>query len=343
MIVGIDLGYGQVKGYTKDNQHKFLSVVGTPITDFARTTTIKDKEDLLDALCLTYNNTKYYIGYNAVINTRNGRFSLKQNKAKSEENKIKFLTSLALFDSDEDFIVVTGLPVLEFKNQKADLFNMMINQGEPFEFTFYHGAKQIQKSIKVSNVKVISQGEASFYDYILNDDGSINKEKASEVVGRVMVVDVGYKTTDIVTMENGKYVETMSDQLNQGVNQMHNECIKLIFSKYNIKKEMKEIDNIIRDGYLFYNKQDIDISDIVQKASIPFAEDIIDNLINISNDQLGALSTIILTGGGSSLIYDYINKQLNDNTNVVLMDNSEFSNARGYYKYGLLLKQNKAL
>ena len=177
----------------------------------------------------------------------------------------------------------------------------------------------------------------------LNDDGSINKEKVSEVVGRVMVVDVGYKTTDIVTMENGKYVETMSDQLNQGVNQMHNECIKLIFSKYNIKKEMKEIDNIIRDGYLFYNKQDIDISDIVQKASIPFAEDIIDNLINISNDQLGALSTIILTGGGSSLIYDYINKQLNDNTNVVLMDNSEFSNARGYYKYGLLLKQNKAL
>lgn len=346
MIIGIDLGYGQVKSSTIDKQYKFLSTVGTPVSDFGRLNTISNMEELLNTLAITYNNNKYYIGHNAVVNTRNGRFSLRQNKAGLEENKIKLLTTLALYtdinENEASFEIVSGLPVLEYKNQKDTLFDMIYNHNEPFEFIMHYGSKSINKSIKINKVKIISQGEASFYDYILDNDGNINKEKAQQILGRVMVVDPGYKTTDIVTMENGKYIEVLSDQLNQGMNQVHNECIKLILNQYNIKKEMKEIDEIIRSKTLFYNKQYIDISDIINNAIKPFAEDILDNLINISNDQLGGLQSLILTGGGGSVIADYIKKELNDTVNVILIDDSEFSNANGYCKYGKLLMKNNA-
>lgn len=347
MLIGIDLGYGQVKSSSLDKQYKFLSTVGTPVSDFGRSATVSNMDELLNSLAITYNNTKYYIGYNAVTNTRNGRFSLRQNKAGLEENKIKLLTTLALFTDmnqiDAEFEIVSGLPVLEYKNQKDILFDMIYNHNEPFEFTMHYGNKSVNKNIKINKVKIISQGEASFYDYILDNNGNIDKKKAADVLGRVMVVDPGYKTTDIVTMENGKYIEILSDQLNQGINQVHNECIKLILNKYNIKKEMKEIDNVIRQKTLFYNKQNIDISDIVKEASKPFAEDILDNLINLSNDQLGSLQTLILTGGGGSIIADYIKEELKDTVDVILMKDSEFSNANGYCKYGKLLINNHAL
>ena len=122
MLVGIDLGYGQIKISSEKDQYKFLSIVGTPISDFARTNAVSDKEELLTKLAINYDNNKYYVGYNAVINTRNGRFSLKQNKAEAEENKIKFMTALGLLtdtnQTELEVDVVSGLPVLEYKNQK---------------------------------------------------------------------------------------------------------------------------------------------------------------------------------------------------------------------------------
>ena len=342
LLVGIDLGYGQVKVLSDNKQYKFLSAVGTPISDFGRVANITNEEDLLKSLVITYEGTKYYVGHNAILNTRNGRLSLRQNKAELDENKIKFITSIALLmEEDQNEIevdVVSGLPVLEFKNQKDNLFNMIYNYGKPFYFTMHYGPKTVNKAIKVKSVRIISQGEGAFYDYILNNNGNIIQERANKVSGTIMVVDPGYKTTDIVSMENGRYIELLSDQFNKGINQVHNECIRLIMDQLGIKKEMKEIDEAIRTKKLFHNTKEYNISKIIEQSAKPFAIDIVDNLINLSNDQLGSMQHLLLTGGGASILYPYIKEELNNIIEVSLIDNSEFSNASGYYKYGKLLK-----
>jgi hypothetical protein len=51
------------------------------------------------------------------------------------------------------------------------------------------------------------------------------------------------------------------------------------------------------------------------------------------------MQRIILTGGGAELIYPYVKQELAQTIDVSLMENAEFCNASGYYKYGLLLKQ----
>jgi len=339
ILVGIDLGYGQIKVLSKDKQYKFLSAVGTPISDFGRNININNEDDLLQSLTITYNNTKYYVGHNAIVNTRNGRLSLRQNKADMEENKIKFITAIALLTKEEqneiEVSIVSGLPVLEFKNQKDKLFNMFNNK---FNFTMYYGSKTVNKTIKVKSIRLISQGEGAFYDYILDNNGNIITERANKVNGTIMVVDLGYKTTDIVTMENGRYIELLSDQFNKGINQVHNECIRLIMNQFGIKKEVKEIDEAIRKRKLFHNTKTYDINSIINTAAKPFSDDIVESLINLSNDQLGSMQNLLLTGGGAEILYPFIKKELQDIINVSKIDNSEFSNANGYYKYGKLLK-----
>lgn len=341
-LIGSDLGYGQIKTVSGDIKKKFLSAVGTPVSSFGRSAAVTSETELLNSLTLTVDGQTYYVGHNAIINTRNGRLTLRQNKADDIHNKIKFLTSLALFmDEDQtyaEFDIVTGLPVLEYRNQKDQLETMMSNNGRVFFFDMHYGPKVVSKSILVNTVKIISQGEGAFYDFILDKNGNIIEENANIVNGTVMVVDVGYRTSDIVTMENGRYVEPLSDQFNKGVNTIHQEILRLIMEKYGIKKELKDLDQFVRDGYFYHNTKTYDIKDIVATAALPFAEDIVESLHTISNDQLGSVNHIIFTGGGSEIIYPHIIPLLHGIVETSVMDNSEFCNATGYHKYGLLLQ-----
>jgi plasmid segregation protein ParM len=341
-LAGVDLGYGQVKVFSNNEKIKFLSAIGTPVSDFSRVAAVTNGQELLNSLTITYEGQKYYVGHNAIINSRNGRLTLRQNKSATAENKVKLITALALMTTEEQtdatFDLITGLPVLEFKNQKDELYNSIYNNGNPFEFQMHYGPNIVDKKITIRNVKVISQGEGAFYDYVLSSEGTIREDKAAEVGGTVMVVDPGYRTIDVVTMENGRYIEPLSDQINRGVFHIHQEILRLIMERLNVKKELREIDEITRSGELFYNKKIYNIQQIIEDAVKPFANDVVESLYTISNDTLGSIQKVILTGGGSSLIYPYVSDALSSVVEVALMENAEFSNASGYHKYGLLLK-----
>ena len=346
-LVGIDLGYGQIKVMTNDFKIRFLSAVGTPISDFSKTAGINSEQELMNSLALTYEGQKYFVGHNALVNTRNGKMTLRQNKAEVVDNKIKLLTALALLIPEDDnygeFEIITGLPVLEFKNQCEILKDAIANNNKPFECIMHYGNKEVLKMIKINFVKVVSQAEGAFYDYVLNKNGDLISGREDDVAGMVMVVDVGYRTTDIVTMENGLYIEPLSDQLNKGVNQIHQEILRLIMSKLNIKRELKDMDAIVRNGELFHNMKTYKIADIIAQASKPFSEDIVENLHTISNDRLGSMQHIILTGGGAELVFPYVKKALNGIIEVSIMSESEYCNASGYFKFGTLLKNTENL
>lgn len=341
-LVGSDLGYGQIKIVSGDQKEKFLSAVGTPVSNFGRSTAVVNKQELLDGLSITLDGQIYYVGRNAVVNTRNGRLTLRQNKADHEHNKVKFLTSLALltdqYQEEAEFDIVTGLPVLEFKNEAEALEKMMNNNGKPFVFDMNYGNVTVKKRIKINNVKIVSQGEGAFYDFVLDKTGNIINSHAEIVSGTVMVVDIGYRTTDIVTMENGRYIEPLSDQLNKGVNTIHQEILRLIMERHGVKKELRDLDQIVRTGFFYHNTQEYNVNDIINEAARPFAEDIVESLHTISNDQLGSVNHIIFTGGGTQIIYAFALELLMNIVNSSIMEDSEFCNANGYYKYGLLLQ-----
>ena len=341
-LVGIDQGFGTFKINSGDINIRFPSVVGTPLSEFSKDMAISSFDELLNSLTIIYNGTTYYIGHNAIINTRNGKISLRQNKAEDEQNKVKTMTALALLTNENqheaEFDIIAGLPVLEYRNQKDKLYNLFYNNGLPFDFIMKYGNVEVFKRIKCNNIRILSQGEGSFYSYILSSEGKIINERSADVEGLVMIADIGYKTTDVVSMENGRYIEISSDQINTGVSQVHQEVLRLIMEKFNIKKELKEIDKIVRTKELFYSTKTYDMKPIIKEASEPFAENIIETLYTINNGELGNVSMILLTGGGAEIVYEYIRENLKDVVRVEKLYNSEFSNAQGYFKYGQLLK-----
>lgn len=342
MLVGIDLGYGQVKIYSNEFMEKFISAIGTPISNFNRPAAVITKNELLNRLAITWNGQIYYAGHNAITNTRNARLTLRQDKTATDHNVVKLLTALALLTEEDQelavFDVITGLPVLEYKHGADALKAVLINGGKHFTFDMHYGPKTVKKNIKIRQCEVISQGEGAFYDFVLNKSGNIIEAREKLVGGKVMVVDVGYRTTDIVSMENGGYIETLSDQLNKGANSIHQEVLRLIMDRMQIKKELKEMDDIVRTGELFHNTKKYDINKILDDVAAPFAEDIVENLHIISNDQLGSVHQVIMTGGGSEIIYPFAAAHLKGIVETSMMENAEFCNASGYYKYGLLLK-----
>jgi hypothetical protein len=160
ILCGLDCGFGHYKiSFDGDKNIKFISIVGEPVSDFSRAMAINSMSELIDSLAITYNGKKYYIGKNAILNTRNGRISLRTNRNDDEQTKIKIMTALALMtDQQQTYAnvdIVVGLPVLEFKNGKEKLFTMLYNDSKPFEFTMHYGNQAIEKKIILSNISTI--------------------------------------------------------------------------------------------------------------------------------------------------------------------------------------------
>lgn len=346
-IIGLDLGFGQVKVSSGDTNIQFPSIIGNPISNFSKTSAVSSLNELLNTLSITYNNTIYYIGKNAQLNTRNGKISLRQNKNNNDiQTKIKIMTALALMtnenQSNAEFNIITGIPVLEFYNQKNELYNMLYNNNRPFEFSMQYGNKTVNKSIKCNKIKIISQGEGAYYSYILSNSGNIQNNRLALATGNVAVVDIGFRTVDIVFFQNGRYLD-ISDQINNGVSQIHQEVLRLIMQNYNIKKELKDIDDIVRNKEFYYNTKNYNIESIINQASEAYADNIIESLYTIRNGELGDLQLILITGGGGNLTFDYIKNKLKNTVLVEKIDNSEFANSQGYYRYGLFLHNQQAL
>lgn len=341
-LVGLDLGYGQVKISSGEINIQFPSIVGNLISQFIKSAPISSFKELLDTLEIIIDGKHYCIGHNAIINTRNGKISLKQDKINDIQTKIKVMTALALLtpmqQSVNSFEIISGLPLLEWSNQKDLLYNMLMNDGKPFEFIMKYGNQSVAKQISCTKCKILAQSEGSYYSWVLSSDGNVIPSKMQYASGLLSVVDLGYRTTDIIAMENGRYLQTLSDQINIGVSQIHQEVLRLIMQNYNIKKELKDIDNIVRNKEFFYNTKTYNINDIIQQTCEPFADNLIETLYTINNGELGNLRMILLAGGGAELIFDYIKNKLQNIVYVDKIYNAEFSNSQGYYKYGKLLK-----
>lgn len=345
-IIGLDLGFGMIKVSSGKLNIQFPSIIGNPISNFSKPSAVASLNELLNTLSIIYNDTIYYIGKNAQLNTRNGKISLRQDKNNNDiQTKIKIMTALALMTNENqhnaEFNIISGIPVLEFYNQRNELYNMLYNNNRPFEFIMQYGNKQIDKIIKCNKIKIISQGEGAYYSYLLSEQGNIQKERATIATGNIAVVDIGFRTVDIVFFQNGRYLD-MSDQINNGVSQIHQEILRLIMQNFNIKKELKDIDEIVRNKQLFYNTNIYNIESIINQASESYADNIIESLYAIRNGELGDLQLILITGGGGNLTFNYIKNKLKNIVKVEQIDNSEFANSQGYYRYGMFLHSQQA-
>jgi len=179
----------------------------------------------------------------------------------------------------------------------------------------------------VKDVSIGCQAVAAWVDYALDDEFN----ERVDIEGAVAIVDIGGRTTDVATVINGASVDhARSGTANIGVLDVYKAVEQAIGVRFKIRDRfpLNTIDNAVRTKKIRVWGKDQDVSELVDEV-ITEHEGKIAREVERQIGSGAAMNNVVFVGGGSAL-FSNIAKQF---PNGVLLDDPEFANARGLYKY----------
>lgn len=223
--------------------------------------------------------------------------------------------------------LMTGLPVSDyFFDGLRDDEKIAQKRGNLLKGVTNTASRQ-NPVANLMNVRVGCQAVAAFVDYLLDD----NLEERDVKIGRVAVVDIGGRTTDVALIRNGEeFDDAISGTENIGVLDIYNALSKSIRSEFRTRDKfpLTMLDNAVREKKieLWGEVHDITkmVDEVVLEQEMKIAREVERRLGDASR-----LEAVLFVGGGSAL-FKTISQHFR---NSVMVDDPEFANARGLYKY----------
>lgn len=319
--VGLDIGYAQTKVVSTNHQSVFPSIVGTPdqsqfqLNEGSRYLLIQGADGKL-----------YNVGQGAVEQSRFTARQEDRNWITSKEYGVILTAALStlLQTGTEHFTLVTGLPVA-FYGQDKDTLTEVIRKTHAII-----RPNQDRAIAVVDRMKVIPQGMGAVLDVGLNMEGDISDALVAS--GSVGVIDIGGKTTNLIHSRKLGDVPTETDSISMGGwdavralrDPIQSLCPDVDYKDY-------EIADAIARGHINYRGKQVDLQSTVAATLEPMAMQIVSKARQLWQGSGAKLDAILLAGGGSLLLGEWIMKML-DHGNIRVVEDSVFSNARGYYK-----------
>jgi len=288
-IKGLDNGYLYTKSIS-DNEHMiFKSAYSTLDKVISGTAYVNiDGKD-------------YYIGA--------GKTITQVDKTDHEINKVCTLTNLAL-SGNNDYSLVVGLPIGQYKLQKDKFIKMIISYNNS-EIIF----KGSSMNINIKDVTVYPQGAGALYSM-------------TQVNGDYILFDIGGLTIDVALIEMmfGSPSIQKYDTWYKGIVTQYSSIIEQVNMRYNLTLEPKYAEKILTNGLIIDGeKKDISFIQIILEK---YLDDLFtDFRINYPSKT----TTIYLCGGGASLLFDLFKKYF---PQTILMQDCQFANATGFYRIG---------
>ncbi len=322
-ILGVDIGYGFVKGYNGETEVVFPSVVGIgrDISYMSQLTTYKSP---LDTLSITYNGKKYFIGNYAIRQSAIPSRSLDIKKPEDLNTLLLFLTVLGLYsrESQQEFSVVTGLPTNYVLSYEEQLKNIL--SGDHYLTIRIKGNSE-EKYMTTREIKIVPQPFGTLFNLVLDSNGQIaDHDMSRKIVG---IADIGFKTADFVVSDSLEFVDRLSSSSTNGMVSAYDIIASMIRSRYKIDKKDYELDHIVKNKTIRIAGVDHDISDIVSEAYYNLASKIKTELDSLWDYR--ELDTIILTGGGGEALSEFLIPKFN---NMMLVQDAQFANVKGFWK-----------
>lgn len=267
--------------------------------------TYRKNEVLLDndKTIVEYEGNKYVIG-------EKGNYSTDLMKSQHENTKLLILTTIGLSYPDR-FIeanIITGLPIALYSSQKRQMKDML--QRDSTHQITINGQK---KYIRFSNIEVFPESAGAFYSQNEYTDA--------------LIIDIGGLSIDIALFEKGKLIKYSTYPM--GVMKLYSKIINYINSQYDLSLNEWDMEKVLNEGlYIYGNRVELNYDYLVKEH----IEEIIERL-KLEYD-LKIIANILLTGGGSQWVYQYLQKII---PQVKLMSNSQFNNAIGYRNIGKVI------
>ncbi|HDQ40059.1 MAG TPA: ParM/StbA family protein [Desulfonatronum sp.] len=328
-IIGIDVGFGFTKAYNGKNSVIFKSIIGDA-SDIQFHSVFTNSSPSSN-LHITLDDKSYFLGSYAELQSSIREFTLDQDRLLQNYFKILAVAAAGLCtDSFATIQVVSGLPVAYLKRDTRKLMEAIAGV---HQITFHHiDGKSIKKSIKIDKISIIPQPIGSIFNLIFDEEGRfVEKSLATQKVG---VVDVGFKTTDLSIFDHLQYIERGSTTMDTGISK----CFSIIAGKLrqesNINIELFRMFKFMESGVIKIRGKEYNISGLKKKIYEHTAAAIAADLSRLWENDWD-MDSIVLTGGGSVELADYLAGTIEGNLIPVPKNlDARFNNVQGYYKFG---------
>lgn len=344
MRISVDIGYGYTKAVSEKGQAvTFPSVVGRKFAsslegilggyqeDYVVTLSYPDKPD--------QEPLSYYVGDAAM--TAGGVRTWEEEHAKNQNLDVLISTAMALLNEndDEPIQLAVGLPMAVFNAQQHDLKKRLTGLNVTCDID------KKTKHLQVESVFVFPQGAGVYYAALHDVDGSI---KNMELISKqVVVIDVGYRTTDFLFMAKGKKgliprPEPFSGSEDIGMNTAHIEIqTEILKPLKGHQADLLDIEKAImwHNGMMPIKGGEFDLKPYRTRAYANLANEIISRLKRRWGDDINTVTATIIGGGGGESLYAYFESSFPATMKV---ENPEYANARGFLAaQALVMKEMK--
>jgi len=330
--VGIDLGTSSIKISAGPRKLKFPSIIGEPNPGFRGITMDKSWENNL--VIELENGEEYYVGELARLQSlvkiplaREGRMK----SAKDALIAVKAALGLIAERPEEVFVIATGVPVATGQAEMETLSRSIVGTHEIRIKNDATGDKKITK-VKIVAAPVMPEPYGSWY-YVL-------KKKGEKTAIDSVIIDIGYGSTDILTIYNGTILRTASGSIVEAIDTIVTKLAQYLNEKTGrmIKPEM--LISTIEKGLMAVNigGTTYDISPQINALSEYVARVIADELARLLDtlppDAL--IKYFILVGGGVYLLGPKLKEALlargfvKSPEQIIIPDDPVMSNAMGF-------------
>jgi plasmid segregation protein ParM len=315
VIVGLDIGYSNLKIAVETNGSERCIVLPAGAAPADRFGTRFDGSLNEEYINVLVNDESYIAGVSpdkAAMHTR----ELHDEYANSNSYKALFHAALLLVEEDEIDILVTGLPVKQFNEEKRKtaLENMMTGK---------HQVTPI-RSVVVKKTIVIPQPIGGFLDYVNSENVDIDDS-------RILVIDPGFFSVDWVVIRDGNLQKQSSGTSLTASSVILEQCAISMAADYGAKVSIEVLENAFRKDkktIKILGKQ-VDFVSYLNNAIKAVVPSVLTSMKQAIRNEYGEPDEILLVGGGAQFFEQTV-KTVFDRVNVKIPNDAICSNARGF-------------
>lgn len=310
-MIGLDVGFGFTKVVTEEMFFKFPSVVGSNNKNNFKVNDRCAPQVHEEAICV--DGEKLLVGSSAI------KHSLRIFSAR-EKDWIGSLAYRALlkhafqslnFRNGEEVTIVTGLPVNHYQKCKDRLASAIKRTAD----------REVE-------VIVLLQPLGSYFDYLLNDDATVRDREFMQ--SRTGIIDIGYFTTDYITIANLEFVKTLHESYENGISTAYKCIARDLYNTYSLQRKIHEVEEVIKDGFVMVSGEKKGVGDIINLHLRELNREIETNSRSLWKEGTDN-DNILITGGGAATL----SGRLDFYRQIRCIQNPQYANARGYLKYGM--------
>ncbi|MBA2502609.1 MAG: ParM/StbA family protein [Pyrinomonadaceae bacterium] len=332
-VVGIDTGYSAVKIYSEANGAArtliFPSVTGDAqfAEDFLGT---PEQADFIAELSIEPGVVRN-VGETAVRLNRGGETTTDREEFTRSYNPALSLAGLARFLHEKKLpvpdTIVVGLPVNFFAAYRQAMAASLTGDHRVTLYRRDHSVRAVVE-FSIENVLVLPQGYGSYLSWALDAGG----EKIPDRLRPTAVIDGGEKTIDIACAE-GRYVDEYSKSIPSSLDAVYHNMQREIDSRFDDFLSRSEIESYIRSNqpYVAGNGTQVDLAEMRVEILRRLAPEIINRIQETIRPMRPV--HILVAGGSGELLYEPLKRTY---PQAEIIKPAVFSNAIGFYKYGLL-------